>query len=637
MFIIQRCRVLFLVLCISLISACVIQTKVEDVRGAQKTENELQAQQSLNEGDFQQAATLFQRLAEQPSAQQNKFRLQAAKSLLRAGEHEKAESYLNLIAAEEELTIEQQNQLQLLYAQFFLSAGNAEQAITHLQLISSAQLNIQQQRAFYEANAFAYALSGQLFASAQQRIALEPFLEGERSKENHKAILEVLGFLPVNDLESELSAQNDQGYSGWLQLAIISVQFIKGTDEMREAIEEWSSLYSQHAASDLIVSGYFEPAVIVAGNIRRVAVLLPQAGPYKNYAGAIKQGIQLAYQQLEKEALQPELRFYDTQSGDIHDIYQQAVSDGAQLVIGPLSKKHIEQLTDASRLTVPVLALNYVEGLGKENLYQFALSPIDEVQQAVKQARSEGHKNAIILAPKTADGERIMRYFQNAWEVAGGNVLVVEMFDPGANDFSFSVRQMLNVNESRNRFVAVQKTLGSIEYNARRRQDVDVIFIVATNSVARLINPYFYHNRAESVAVYGLARLYSGQPEPKQDIDLEGVGFCGIPWLFDQAYQSEPDMQLRQDARQASSAKLLSLIAFGVDAYRLIPHLNSLTSITYSGATGELLLNQDNRIERHLICAKFHKGKVQLLSTNEGVVEEKKYLFKKPIPAGGSF
>ncbi|SMG65188.1 hypothetical protein BMETH_31311421596, partial [methanotrophic bacterial endosymbiont of Bathymodiolus sp.] len=47
---------------------------------------------------------------------------------------------------------------------------------------------------------------------------------------------------------------------------------------------------------------------------------------------------------------------------------------------------------------VPVMTLNYVEGLAKSNLYQFALSPIDEVQQAVQQASLTGHRNAIILA-----------------------------------------------------------------------------------------------------------------------------------------------------------------------------------------------------------------------------------------------
>jgi outer membrane PBP1 activator LpoA protein len=56
-------------------------------------------------------------------------------------------------------------------------------------------------------------------------------------------------------------------------------------------------------------------------------------------------------------------------------------------------------------------------------LYQFALSPIDEVQQAVQQASLTGHRNAIILAPRTADGQRMSQYFQHAWEASDGNVL----------------------------------------------------------------------------------------------------------------------------------------------------------------------------------------------------------------------
>lgn len=634
--IVQLGKNLCLILCVFLVSACVSQTKVERLRVTPERKNEVLARQLFNQGKYQQAATLFKDLANKPSTRQDNYRLQVAQVLLKMGQYDKAKQYLDLVIAKT-LSVDGRNQLQLLYAQQLLSTGSAEQAIKRLRLVSLAYLNRSQLRTYHEELAFAYALTGQSLASTRQRIALEPYLELDNKKENNNAILNGIGLLSVNELEIELVGQSDDAYSGWLELAIINAQLLKGTPEIKQATEAWSRRYPQHAGQELIIDGHFAATATVIGNISKIAVFLPESGAYHSYASAIKEGILAAYQQQGRYAAQADIQFYDTQAATIENLYAQAVSQGAQLIIGPLQKIRIQELVEKSQLTVPVLALNYVEGLVKENLYQFALSPIDDVQQAVNQAWFEGHENALILAPETADGERISGYFRDAWEAQGGRVLAVQGFDPKAKDFSFAVRKMLNINESQHRLTRVKRAIGDVEYNARRRQDVDVIFIVATNHIARLINPYFYHNRAESVAVYGLSRVYSGRSDPRKDIDLEGVSFCSIPWLFDQSYQGNLDMQALQELWQPLPDNLLSLIAFGIDAYRLPPYLNNLATQSFSGATGELLLNTHHRIERHLVCAKFKKGKVKLLETHRGGSSEPVKTTPKMIPTTGSF
>ena len=287
------------------------------------------------------------------------------------------------------------------------------------------------------------------------------------------------------------------------------------------------------------------------------------------------------------------------------------------MVIGPLNKKYIKELAERNDLSVPVIALNYVEGLVKSNLYQFALSPIDEVQQAVQQAGLAGHKNAIILAPRTTDGQRMSQYLQHAWEASGGNILQVQTFDQKAKDYSFPVRDMLSVNESRARFQQLQKVIGIVEYQPRRRQDIDVIFLAASDKNARLINPHFYHNRAGSVAVYGLAKVYSGYADKNKDMDLEGISFCTIPWLFEESYQGDLSMSSLQDIREQFPQRYLSLIAFGIDAYAVVANINDLATIPYYGATGDLLLNEYNRIARQLVCAKFKNGEATLIQMAE--------------------
>ncbi len=620
MLLIERCAKLGLIVYIFLLVACVKQTRPENMQ-VQQSRYEQQAKKLFVQGKYQQAAILYQRLANKPAPQQNIFRLQAAEVLLKLEEHQKAKSYLGLVKTAA-LNIKQVNHYHLLYVEVYLQSGNADQALKHLQRVSFAALSRTQQHRYYEVSVLAYALKGQLLESVQQRIALAAYLKPTQKNENNKTILERLSLVPVETLEYELTRQQNGIYSGWLEMAAITVHFAKGTPEFNQAMDAWALRNPAHPGQSVIRSGYFLPAEIVLGDIRNIAVFLPESGPYASYAKVIKEGVLAAYRRYEQDALQPDIQFYDSQGVNIAALYHQVVSQGAQLVIGPLNKKLVVELAETTDLTIPVLALNYVEGLVRENLYQFSLSPYDEVRQAVKQARAEGHRNAIILAPETVEGERLSHYFQNAWQAMGGDVLAVQTFNPGARDFGQPVKQMLSIEESKSRFQQLSKVLGGIEFSPRRRQDVDVIFIVAGNAIARLINPQFYHNRAQSVAVYGLARIYTGQAEPKKDVDLEGMSFCSIPWLFEQAYQGDLDKLALQELWQSLPAQYLNLMAFGIDAYAVLPYLNDLASVPYNGATGDLLLNEYNRIERHLVCAKFNHGIAQLLEVRAEIAED---------------
>jgi len=607
-----------LILCVVLMASCTSQSIGGRPLDSGSQSISWQAEKLYSMGEYEKAAGLYQKLAEQSSRQQNIFRLQAAHALFKIGLDEQAKGYLDLIRSAD-LGLGQRNQLYLLYAQIDLSAGNAEQALNRLQLIQPFALTRDKQLEYRSARVFAFALTGQLEASVRERITLGAYLSGDEKVQNNISILEVLALLPAHVQERQLSLQKYDIYSGWVELASIMRKFNKGSPAFNLALDSWVQKYIQHPGQLLITSGYFSTNRVNIDDISEVAVFLPESGPYIAHAQAVKEGIMAAYYQHQQDAQHPNLRFYDTQSKDIVALYHEAIADGAQLVVGPLNKLLISQLAAGAEFSIPVLALNYVEELFKVNFYQFALSPLDEVRQVANQARFEGHKNAIILAPNTMDGERLATYFKNAWNDLEGDVLEIQTFERGAKDFSFPVKQLLNISESQYRIQMLSKVAANIESNPYRRQDVDVIFMAAPNKVARLINPQFYHNRAESIAIYGLSRVYGGQPAPKKDIDLEGVSFCSIPWLFEQAYQGDLDKRTLKKTWEQFPDSFLSLIAFGIDAYNVVPHLNKLDSMQYQGATGGLSLNAANRIERRLLCAKFKEGEVLLIDTAENM------------------
>jgi len=574
-----------------------------------------EAEQLFVAGKYEQAAQTYLLLAESPGQLQSFFRLQAAQSFLNLGQEQQARELTSLIHINE-LSEQPRYQFYLLRAQLFLSSGDIERVVAELDLVSPQRLAHQYKRIYHKTSALVYALKGRFIDSVHERIALSVYLpELEQQEANQQAILGALAELPLETLETQFRyMRQDETYVGWLELAILLRHHVKGSDAFNQALQRWEARYLFHAANGLIASGNLLGKKLnrELGHMAQVAVFLPESGAYAHYAQAIKLGFMRAYQEQSSE-LQPSIRFYDTESKAIAELYRQAVTDGAQLVVGPLNKVHLQSLVETEILTVPLLALNHIDGLEKANLYQFSLSPLDEVQEIIEQATAKGYQNALVLVPETKKGKRVADYIREAWSAMDGYIVDIQSFDTSSKDFSAPIKAMLNIQESQDRYQALRKQLGRVEYNARRRQDVDVVFMLASHREARLIYPQFYHNRAADIPVYSLANVYSGQQNMTENVDLNGIHFCTIPWLFRDAYQGHLSQQVVINTQELSEQSL-RLLAFGVDAYQLVGHLGDLVDKPYQGATGTLSLDEGNRVVRDLVCAQFKQGEAKLLT-----------------------
>ena len=315
-----------------------------------------------------------------------------------------------------------------------------------------------------------------------------------------------------------------------------------------------------------------------------------------------------AYHKSES-GFQAPIRSYDSSSDSPVNLYHRAISEGAELVIGPLSKDNIQSLALSTELTTPVLALNHIPNLAKNNLFQFGLSPIDEARQIASKAGQDGNKKALLLTPKTKQGGRIANYLTEYWQGTAGTLLEAQSYNKKASDFSKPIKDLLNLDESKYRYNRLKRLLGTnIQYTERRRQDVDAIFLSASAKKARSIYPQLQFYRATRLPVYATANIYSGQANPSLDIDLNNITFCDIPWLFSNAYSGELSQESLRSTWQHLPGRYLKLIALGIDSYNVIPHLGQLNSTPYPGATGTLSINNENRITRQLVCAKFTDG-----------------------------
>ena len=613
---------LFYLLAIILIAGCTSKT-VKPVKPPKQVvkvkpfpEDTAKAQQLMRSGNKKEAARIYQKLADNQSSHQNMFRLLAADSLLQSGNINEAKTYLDSIDPGK-LSVQQRNQLNLLYAQINLSSGAAEQAISYLDLVPAHQLNSKDRITYHQSRAFAYSLTGQPLKSARERIQSSQLITNpQQLDDNYSATLETLTPLPLNTLQTMQPPPPDL-LGGWMSLAALIKLKPQNPDGFASTIRDWRYDFPNHPANSAFLDNYLEKSHREFLLPDSIAIMLPETGPYAQAARAVREGFMAAYHHRGNNLFTPQIRFYDTQSSDPVMLYRQAQADGAELVIGPLNKKNIAILAETTELTIPVLALNHIPGLEKDNLYQFGLSPIDDVEQVSNKALLDGHRNALLLIPETTLGERIGNYFEEYWQGNDGVILETQTYNPKNNDFSNVIRSFLNLDKSEQRYKKIRRLIPGIKFTPRRRHDVDVIFLHANPNSARLINPQLQFYRAKNVPVYATHHLYSGRPNSSRDLDLNGISFCDIPWLFNSTYPGELSLAAIQQTSQQFPSSYLRLIALGIDAYNLIPHLDEMDIVQYSGATGNLLLTENYRIKRNLVCAKFSRGVPQSPSYTE--------------------
>jgi len=332
-----------------------------------------------------------------------------------------------------------------------------------------------------------------------------------------------------------------------------------------------------------------------------------------------------AYFDMPDDVLRPAIRIYDTgnRSESILVTYQQAVDDGAQFVIGPLRKEAVQKLAGQSVLPVPVMALNTIgaDTNNNELLFQFGLTPEDEAREVARRAWDDGHRQAIALIPEGTWGERIYRAYLEEWRSLGGRMLEVGYYNAGEADHGTTISKILNLDNSKARY---QKLVGmtgkGLEFEPRRRRDVDYIFILATPRQARQIRPQLSFYRAPRLPVYATSHVYAGHPDDSLDTDLNNITFCDMPWLLESDHSMAYIQSTMREYWPENAARYGRFHALGIDAWHIIPYVEQLGNElmgTYQGVTGNLTLDSNRVVHRNLSWARFQQGLPSLLQPPE--------------------
>jgi outer membrane PBP1 activator LpoA protein len=338
------------------------------------------------------------------------------------------------------------------------------------------------------------------------------------------------------------------------------------------------------------------PLPVPAGS-GNAALLLPLSGPFAAAGGAVRDGF-VAVQRTQT---------YDTGTTpqSAVDAYRQATAAGASLIVGPLRKEDATAVLAVAAPGAAQIVLNEADAGTKvpPNVLQFGLSPEDEARAAAEDAAAHGLKHAVALVPSGDWGDRVFNAFRGRFEELQGTIVDSAQYAPGKQDFSEAIKHLLKYDASIARFRTASSALGmKMEFNPRRRADIDFIFIGARAVQARLIVAQFRFYRAESLPIYGTSSVYDGVV----DADLQGVRFCDVPAIVTGGGSSngQPVDILRLNALGHDAALLAQALHDG--------HLAQNTPI--DGTTGRLSLDANGVIHRQLACVEMADGALHSLS-----------------------
>ncbi len=550
-------------------------------------------------------ATAYLALAQKQTgdAQQELF-VMAAGRYIQEGEWQKAQIILTQINP---LSIETEDEKRILQAHILLAKGQIDSILNTLGGIKSLQtLSTYYQAEYHDILAQTYQKQNNLILSISERIKLEPLLPDESLQQNNRRTLWLsLTQLPIEELETlSLETPARSTIQGWLKLATISRKYHLRPQMMLTQLEQWQSEYPRHPGIGLLPYSLEEMRMHLYPPPKKVALLLPLTGVLAGPGIAIKEGFLAAYE-ASGAAKFMNVRFYDTNAMAIATIYEQACAEGAELIIGPLTKNDVATVAELDH-PVPTILLNDVRSALPPDTFQFGLSPMLEARQVAARARKEGYSKALIIRLDNSWGEDIAEAFRDQWASSGGEIIDTLRYQPQDN-FNQRIRSLLHIDASEIRAKQIKQLLGrSIESIPHRRQDFDVIFLVAYPSSARQIKPLLNYYYADDIPVYATSSVYGGSLNTMRDRDLNGIIFCDMPWIFSHNLGDKnwPE-QFNSYGR---------LYALGVDSFLLTTTLNELLLFpAVNNDNGVLYLNANHQISRILSFGQFREGRPEKL------------------------
>jgi outer membrane PBP1 activator LpoA protein len=572
------------------------------------------------QGDQMGAARMYEALAGQNSGtDRNEYLFRAARAYL-AG-HRPEEAARVIAAVEQPLTTQQSVEKPLLEVELALARGQGQQAWQRIGTLSEPRTapealhywRLKQQAAF---------AAGRPNDGVMAQASLERWLptvpELRQSRIN---LLASLRDASERNIRIDPRSATDPTVRGWLELGPIAAAAARSPNASIADVDAWRSRYPNHPANEIVrselLSQQVQQPTIIGGGANtgaHIALLLPITGRQSAAATTVRDGFMTAYYQTPEGQRKP-ITVYDTGDTGIAEAVGRATQEGADIIVGPLTRDEVVAAAGLVTRRPPILALNFLPPSqpAPNGFYQFALSPEDEARLAARRILADGHRNGIAIVPSGDWGTRVLAAFKQELEAGGGGLFASTALDSSMTDYSDSITTVLRISDSSARHRRLESILGTkLQFEPRRRGDLEFIFAPAQANVERLLRPQLRFHFAGNVPTYATSDAF--EPDPHNNQDLEGLMFPDMPWMLGSELADAVRNALQTAYPNGGGPRRNRLFAFGFDAYRVAAALQGgAPNIQVEGLTGRLTLDPDHRIHRELGWAQIHNGEIRML------------------------
>ncbi len=318
-----------------------------------------------------------------------------------------------------------------------------------------------------------------------------------------------------------------------------------------------------------------------------IALLLPVQSPvFGASADAVRRGF-IAAINLRTQTMPVRVYSNFDENNGVVAMYRQAIANGAQAVVGPLTRNGVNALMTDQDIPVPTLALNIVEGQPAKQLYLFGMSVDSEAREVALLAAQQGLHQAIIIGTRSQLSQRLQAAFEEEWSGHGNGA---------ATSTDRGILREVQFNGDPSVFSDIADISDTM------------VFLAADAAKARLIRPYL----PNKLPIFATSQIFLGNDKTLTNYDLNGIRFVDMPWLLQ---PDHPAVMVYPRASPTLPVDLDRLYALGIDSYRLIQLLLAdriASGLPLDGVTGEIGL-VGHTFQRTALPAVFVQGHAQLL------------------------
>jgi ABC-type branched-subunit amino acid transport system substrate-binding protein len=276
------------------------------------------------------------------------------------------------------------------------------------------------------------------------------------------------------------------------------------------------------------------------------------------------------------------------------------MTEGAKMVLGPLFSSEVPDAARAAGSLVPVISFSNDRSVAKPGVFVLGIAPQAQVERVVSYAAGQQLKRFAILYPSSAYGNAVRQAYQDAVTQSGGQIAMMQGYDPAATDF-ISTMQSLQSNYKSSGFDALMIPEGGQKLRAliAMLPGFDIPTAGQGNGGVRLLGTALWND-----------------PALTRDQNLNGAWFANTPpdrWAnFAQRYQSvygaPPDPRAGVVYDAVTLAVALAKAKPGGDF-----SVTRLTDVSgFAGVTGLFRLNPDGTTTRGLSVLEIAPGGINV-------------------------